>query len=379
VRSNIQQLASLLREDKHFWVEELDGTAEQYSYKEVLDIFVRVNSGGTKLEASDLMFAVMKEAWDDVEARVECVVDMLRSSTALSFDKDFVLKCLVVAHGRGAELNAEKFNSADGEKLLDDISLNWDQAEGAFQELTDFISNDLHLFSDKVVRTYGSFIPLFDFLYHNPKPSETQRALMRGYHYKAQLFGWFRAQTDNIINALHTRVGKTLPEFPLQEIKKYFTDRKAKAEFTSAELSEVRLRFIILNLVYTERFGKSPFNVRFKGNEPHIDHIYPKSELSKKLSLPTSQTNVIGNYRFVGANDNLRKRAESPASYFQRLKNGGIDISKHLLVQKYADDPSKLAMDVTAYNSFRSDRTQEIESICSRVINPEIAKAATVP
>lgn len=378
VRSNIYQVASLLREDKHFWVEELDGTADEYSYKKVLDIFVRVNSGGTKLEAADLMFAVMKEAWDEIEERVECVVDMLRSGTGLSFDKDFALKCLVVSHGRGAELNPDKFNSSDGEKLLEEISQDWDRSEQAFQELTDFISSYLHLFSDKVIRTYGSFIPLFDFLYHNPKPSETQRALMRGYHYKAQLFAWFRAQTDNIINALHTRVGKQLSGFPLDEIKLYFGDRRSKTEFSTEELSEVRLRFIILNLVYTERFGKSPFNVKFKGNEPQIDHIYPRSELTK-LSLPNSVINVIGNYRFVGANDNLRKRAESPASYFGRLKAGGIDISQHLLVQAYANHPSELGMSVGGYNSFLTQRTKEIESICSRVINPELAHATAVP
>ena len=33
------------------------------NYKTILDIFVRVNSGGTKLDAGDLMFAAMKEGW----------------------------------------------------------------------------------------------------------------------------------------------------------------------------------------------------------------------------------------------------------------------------------------------------------------------------
>ena len=129
VRSNVQQLVSLLREDKHFWVEELDGIADEYSYKKVLEIFVRVNSGGTKLDASDLMFAVMKEGWDEVEEKVEAVVDMLRSSTNLPFDKDLVLKCLVLAHGRGPELSAAKFNSADERPFCGEISDTWDDAE----------------------------------------------------------------------------------------------------------------------------------------------------------------------------------------------------------------------------------------------------------
>ena len=51
VRRNISQMISLLREERHFWVQELDGVANEFSYKKILDIFVRVNSGGTKLDA----------------------------------------------------------------------------------------------------------------------------------------------------------------------------------------------------------------------------------------------------------------------------------------------------------------------------------------
>ena len=46
VRDNCGQISSLLREERHFWVEELDGVANEYPYKKILDIFVRVNSGG---------------------------------------------------------------------------------------------------------------------------------------------------------------------------------------------------------------------------------------------------------------------------------------------------------------------------------------------
>jgi hypothetical protein len=55
-------------------------------------------------------------------------------------------------------------------------------------------------------------------------------------------------------------------------------------------LGDTRLRFIVLNLVYVERFGRSPFNVLYNGNEPHIDHIYPQSPLRTQLKLPTSRT-----------------------------------------------------------------------------------------
>jgi hypothetical protein len=252
VRRNMSQLLSLLREERHFWVQELDGVANEFSYKKVLDIFVRVNSGGTKLGASDLMFAAMKEGWAEIEEVIEETTELL-NGTNLQFDKTFPLKCLLVANDRGAEASAEKFTGADGEELLQEIGAGWSQAESAFQQLRDLMANDLKVYADKVIRSYISLIPLFDFIYHNPKPNETNRALMRGYHYKAQLFGWYSQSTDSIVNGLHTIVGRTIPSgFPLQEVKNYFGGRGNQVELQKSHLTETRLRFILLNLVYVD-------------------------------------------------------------------------------------------------------------------------------
>jgi hypothetical protein len=143
------RLLSLLREEKHFWIQELDGVANEYPYDRILDIFVRVNSGGTKLDASDLMFAAMKEAWSDIEEVIEQTTEML-NGTNLQFDKTFPLKCLLVAHGRGAEASPEKFTGSDGDALMTAINTGWAKAEQAFQELRDFLKNDLKIYADKV-------------------------------------------------------------------------------------------------------------------------------------------------------------------------------------------------------------------------------------
>jgi hypothetical protein len=122
---------SLLREEKHFWTQELDGVANEFPYRRVLDIFVRVNCGGTKLDASDLMFAAMKEGWAEIEEVIEETTELL-NGTNLKFDKTFPLKCLLVAHGRGAEASSEKFTGSDGEALLDEMNAGWDRAETAY-------------------------------------------------------------------------------------------------------------------------------------------------------------------------------------------------------------------------------------------------------
>lgn len=376
VRRNMSQLVSLLREEKHFWIQELDGVASEFPYLRVLDIFVRVNSGGTKLDASDLMFAAMKEGWAEIEEVIEETTELL-NGTNLKFDKTFPLKCLLVAHGRGAEASPEKFTGTDGEKLLDEMNAGWARAEGTFQELRDFMKNDLKVYADKVIRSYNSFIPLFDFLYHSPKPSEANRALMRAYHYKAQLFGWYSQSTDTVVNALHSIVGKASSAgFPLGEMKEYFRRRGSAIELQRHQLNETRLRFILLNLIYVDQMGSSPFDVKFKGNDPHVDHIYPQSMLRSKLGLYSVDINHLGNFRFVGATDNIRKRAELPASYFSRLKKAGVDISKHLLLDEFAQDPSKLVFDLAHYTSFRDQRLERMWEILAATVNPEVSIVA---
>ncbi len=372
VRRNFGQLVSLLREDKHFWIQELDGVANKFTYATVLDIFVRVNSGGTKLDASDLMFAAMKEGWDEIEEAIEETTELL-NSTNIGFDKTFPLKCLLVVHGRGAEASAEKFSGPDGAKLLVDMKDDWDRAEKAFQELRDFLKTDLKVYAEKVVRSHNSFIPLFDYLYFNPKPDERSRALMKGYYYKAQLFGWYSQGTDKIINGLHSVVGKSCPGgFPMQGVKDFFSGRGYPTDLQKWHLEQTRLRFLLLNLVYVDQMGASPFDVKSKGNEPHIDHIYPRHALATKLMLAGAEINTLGNYRFVGATDNIRKRAELPASYFGRLKSAGTPIEKHLLLDEFAADTDRLAFDVATYRDFRDRRAQRIWEICSRTVNPEL-------
>lgn len=377
VRRNFGQLVSLLREDKHFWIQELDGVANNYTYGTVLDIFVRVNSGGTKLDASDLMFAAMKEGWDEIEEAIEETTELL-NSTNIGFDKTFPLKCLLVVHGRGAEASADKFTGADGAKLLADMKAGWDRAEAAFLELRDFLKSDLKVYAEKVVRSHNSFIPLFDYLYFNPKPNEPSRALMRGYYYKAQLFGWYSQGTDKVINGLHLVVGQACPGgFPMQGVKDYFSGRGYPTDLQKRHLEQTRLRFLLLNLVYVDQMGSSPFDVKSKGNEPHVDHIYPRHALSTKLGLGSAEVNTLGNYRFVGATDNIRKRAELPASYFGRLKAAGAPIEKHLLIDEFAANTDKLVFDVATYRDFRDRRAHRIWEICGRTVNPELVTAKT--
>jgi hypothetical protein len=137
-------------------------------------------------------------------------------------------------------------------------------------------------------------------------------------------------------------------------------------------LDQKRLRATILSMVYIEMWGASPFKVLFKGNEPHVDHIYPQYALRTHLGQGSTTINDIGNLRFLGATDNCRKRAELPDSYFSRLKAASVPIDKHLLVPEFAGSPENLLFDEPTFNRFRSERRRLIWKLAKRIVDPEV-------
>ena len=373
VRRNMSLLRSILTEDVHFWVEELDGVANNYPYKAILEIFVRVNSGGTKLDASDLMFAAMKELSASIEENLEEVAVVL-SNGGLKFEVDTVLKCILLVNGSGAIVDPSKFSGLNGSQLVATIDANWDSKYlPAFYSLRDFIANDLRVDNYKVIRSYNSLVPVFEYLYHNNAPTPANKSRLKAFYYKSQLFNWFSSQTDSVLDYLHNNFLRDCSgkDFPLGDIANYFSsNRKHNIKFDKAVLLDHSLRFFFLHILYVEMNGSSAFNVTLKNNAPHIDHIYPKSKLGKDpFNLMTPDINHIGNYRFVGGTDNIRKRAEIPSSYFSKLKADGVDISRHLLVDEYVSDPAKLGMNLSDYKNFRDKRTQAIFDIIEPKIN----------
>lgn len=86
-------IAILTQSGRFFWATELDGTAHKWDYGKVRDIFVRVNSGGTRLDAADLLFATLKEGWTEIEAELEEVAHILNSTSKLDFEDLSIKLC----------------------------------------------------------------------------------------------------------------------------------------------------------------------------------------------------------------------------------------------------------------------------------------------
>jgi Protein of unknown function DUF262 len=370
VADNIKELLRILKEESVFWYDELDGVVEDYPYERVLEVFVRVNNGGTRLDGGDLMFAAMKGLSEDIEERVEDMAGNL-SIGDLTFDKGWILKAVVVALTGKATLAPKLFAGAEGSDLIARIDADWPRIDTTFQQLHDLMLQDVRVTSERLIRSTVSLIPVVDYLYHHPGPNPEQRQRIVGYFHKAQLFNWFGASTDQLLAGLHPKMVAANSGFPLADVKLFFQNYRRETELTPTNIGGSRIRSMILSLVYREKFDTTLFNSHFSGNEPHIDHIYPRARL-KPLGLATEEINHLGNFRFVGAKDNIRKKAEPPDGHFVRMKAAGVPVERHLLAEPWASDPAQLKLDVQSYRSFRDARFTEILKIARKIVDPEV-------
>jgi len=79
--------------DEAVTYQELDSIDNPLLYTEddVVEIFIRANSGGTKLGKSDLLFSLLNAAWDVADKKMEDLLESLNKH-GFAFDRDFVLK-----------------------------------------------------------------------------------------------------------------------------------------------------------------------------------------------------------------------------------------------------------------------------------------------
>ena len=84
--------------DEALTYQELDSidNPKLYTEDDVVEVFIRANSGGTKLGKSDLLFSLLSATWEVADEAMEDLLEELNAH-GFAFDRDFVLKtCLTL-------------------------------------------------------------------------------------------------------------------------------------------------------------------------------------------------------------------------------------------------------------------------------------------
>ncbi|MBL7575439.1 Uncharacterized conserved protein, contains ParB-like and HNH nuclease domains [Peptoniphilus asaccharolyticus DSM 20463] len=314
------------------------GTISYYREKtvkldKVLNIFIRVNSGGTPLSYSDLLLSIASAQWENHDAReeiIEFVDDVNAVGEGFKINKDFVLKtALVLSDFTDIAFKVDNFNKQNMTK----IENNWDNIKKAIKQAVLLVSS--FGYSGETLTSNNALIPIAYYLFINGMPdnfvdsgtNKNNKDKIKKWLIRSLLKKTFSGQPDNVIRPIREilKVNGT-NEFPLDSIIDKFKGTNKSIQFTDEDIEE-----FLLKLKYGKSDTLSTLMLLYPSldfsNKFHEDHMYPKSKFTKtylqKHGVPEEQldwyiatVNDISNLQLLAAQLNEEKLATDFDEWF---------------------------------------------------------------
>jgi uncharacterized protein with ParB-like and HNH nuclease domain len=293
VRNNVARIVKLFKTDEIVSYQELDSIddPELYSSDDVVEIFIRANSGGTQLEKSDLLFSLLTSNWEFAEEQIQYLQDELNKE-GFNFTRDFILKTCLCLLDVGARYDVKKFRDKSN---LEKIENSWQRISNAIKEVKDFIVSKTFIRSDRAMPSYLGLIPIIYFRYNFEDKWDSGIPSLNTWLLRVLLTGAFSGSPDGLIDQCTKKISE-MKTFDIGSINNLIENAGRNINVTDE---------IILNSSYGERdlyllfnlwYGHFGFNFipSYLNNSPQIDHIFPQSHLKEiKIVNPETGRNVM--------------------------------------------------------------------------------------
>ena len=336
VVSNLRRLHQVI------WNEETINyyTEKNQSADRVLDIFVRANDGGTKLDKSDLLMSMITSKWSAGTAREEMFgfVDHIRSGLSVpnKFNRDVLLKACLTLLNFDVQYNVANFTT----ETIATIEREWKRikiaVENTFRLINSFGVNGENLTS------LNAMLPIAYFLYHTPDftfrgSSDFERKnarLIQTWLLQSLLVSAFAGTSDRTISQARAAIRESL-----DRERNFPTERLFDAIGRNGRLSRLDERGFKEVLALEHKSAKCFFalslfydNLDWGGTLYHADHIIPKSHADRRalmsMNVPEHRikeimacVNRIGNLQLLPANENLEK-SDMPFDAWMQTRDG---------------------------------------------------------
>ena len=301
----------------------------------VLNIFIRMNSGGTALSYSDLLLSIAVAQWKKLDARQEIhsiVDEMNAEGDGFAFSKDLVLKAgLMLADIGSVGLKVENFNKANMAKL----EAQWQSIRNALmltvRLLASFGFNGQNLRADSAILpiAYYLYARSLDDGYLSRSEFAADREAVRKWFVRSLLkaSGIWGSGLDTLLTDLREVLkDKAADGFPVAELEAAMTRRGKTLVFSDEEIDE------LCELPYGGKTTFALLSVLFPGfdfsQHFHVDHIFPKGRFTKTKLMKAGfaeehietlldQCNRLPNLQLLVGSINNEKRQKMPAEWYQ--------------------------------------------------------------
>ncbi len=266
----------------------------------VLNIFIRVNSGGVKLSYSDLLMSILTASFSsDIREKMNELVDDLKDKSFLNVGQDQVLKTCLLLIGKDTTFELKNFNK----KNIKEIEKNWEKITESFYDAAELLGT--FGYAGLLGSAYIlSSLAYFYFL--NPKMDKNDEEQALKFVRNAQITGYFGGSTDTKLSI----IAHSIKEAPTFEA---FNHNLAKHETNPLKITNDTIEGMVFSNSHFRVFPVLQIlypNLNYKTTTFHIDHIYPKSKFKKENEKLDKDFYDCGNYLY---NLQLLEGAENSA------------------------------------------------------------------
>jgi hypothetical protein len=279
--------------------------------EEILEIFVRVNSGGLVLQKSDLLMSLLDLKWNDIQPELQTIVQEINEGRPYNFTRDDVLKSLLNAVGSETRFDRLVADRNRVEKLAAEMPAKLPVVRKAWLSLAYLLHDEGKIYSERFFRGgHNALLPFVQYLVLNPTPTPQQKKDLVTGVYMSIMSGVFASAEARMskFSRDHVAAGKPFPLRALAELV-------SKNGWHNLEALLVKHLDMALNIAHN--------GVTIDGNPEELqrDHIFPRSTLLDE-GKPTHQVNHYANFHFLRGSDNLNKSNIAPSKWFRSPGKG---------------------------------------------------------
>ncbi|GAA7391898.1 hypothetical protein MM0346_11040 [Helicobacter pylori] len=328
----------------------------------VLNIFIRVNSGGVKLSYSDLLMSILTASFSsDIREKMNELVDTLKDKGFPNVGKDQVLKTCLLLIGKDTTFELKNFNK----KNIKEIEENWEKITESIYNATELLKNfgyAGYLSSAYIL----SSLAYFYFL--NQKMDKNDEEQVLKFVRNAQITSYFTPSTDTKLNNIANSMKdvQTFESFNHNLAKHQTSPLKITNDAIEEMMCSSRDSrvFPILQILYP--------HLNYKNTTFHIDHIYPKSKFkkeNKKLDKDFYECeNHLYNLQLLEGQENKVKKNKDPEVWLKEEYKNEQAIGEYKK-RNYIDPNLKLEWE--NIKEFREKREEAIIKTLKEVLLPK--------
>ncbi len=341
---------------------------KEKNLNKVLNIFIRVNSGGVKLSYSDLLMSILTASFSsDIRKKMNELVDALKLKGFPNVEQDQVLKTCLLLIGKDTTFELKNFNKNN----VKEIEENW-------EKITESIYD-----AAKLLETFGyvkylgsvyilSSLAYFYFLKQKMDKNDEEQALK--FVRNAQIMGYFGGSTDTKLSI----IAHSIKEARAFEA---FNHNLAKHETNPLKITNDTIEGMVFSDRYSRVFPVLQIlysNLNYKTTTFHIDHIYPKSKFKKgneKLDKDFYNCgNHLYNLQLLEGAENSAKKDKDPEVWLKEEYKNEQAQDQAQAIEEYKKrnyiDP-KLKLEWENIKEFRKKREEAIIKRLKEVLLPQ--------